>query len=176
MDAGRRACIDYLVERGARHHIFSAMCVGDLPLIQAVVEQNPDALERRMSRFERGLTPLLFAIRRRRHVILSLLLGGLGRYRSSQAHVPHVRKVAVLFLENHGYDQIIGSPQAPYLNRLANRGALATDYYAIGHPSLPNYLALTTGSTQGVTSDCNSCENTARSLLSGRGSKPRPSA
>jgi phosphatidylinositol-3-phosphatase len=97
-------------------------------------------------------------------LILSLLVGTLGRYRAGQAHVPHFRKVAVLFLENHGYSQIIGSPQAPYLNRLANRGALATDYYAIGHPSLPNYLALTTGSTQGVTSDCNSCENTAPSL------------
>ena len=97
-------------------------------------------------------------------LLLSLLVGTLGRYRASHAHVPHFRKVAVLFLENHGYSQIIGSPQAPYLNRLADHGALATDYYAIGHPSLPNYLALTTGSTQGVTSDCNACENTAPSL------------
>jgi phosphatidylinositol-3-phosphatase len=97
-------------------------------------------------------------------LILSLVLGTVGRYHASQTHVPHLRRVAVLFLENHGYDQIIGSRQAPYLNHLANRGALATDYYAIGHPSLPNYLALTTGSTQGITSDCNSCENTAPSL------------
>jgi catechol 2,3-dioxygenase-like lactoylglutathione lyase family enzyme len=50
------------------------MCVGDLPLIQAVVEQDPDALERRMSRFERGLPALHFAIARRRHDILALLL------------------------------------------------------------------------------------------------------
>jgi len=97
-------------------------------------------------------------------LILSLLVGAIGRYHANQGRVPHFRKVAVLLLENHGYSQIIGSPQAPYLNKLANRGALATDYYAIGHPSLPNYLALTTGSTQGVTSDCNSCENTAPSL------------
>jgi hypothetical protein len=80
------------------------------------------------------------------------------------AHVPPFTKVAVLFLENRGYDQIIGSPQAPYLNRLAERGALATDYYALAHPSLPNYLGVTTGSTQGVTSDCNSCDNSAASL------------
>jgi phosphatidylinositol-3-phosphatase len=97
-------------------------------------------------------------------LILSLLVGTLGRYHATQTHVPHLRNVAVLFLENHGYSQIIGSSQAPYLNSLANRSALATNYYAIGHPSLPNYLALTTGSTQGVTSDCNSCENTAPSL------------
>ena len=80
------------------------------------------------------------------------------------AHVHPFTKVAVLFLENHGYDQIIGSPQAPYLNRLARHGALATHYYAVAHPSLPNYLALTTGSTQGVTSDCNSCDTFAASL------------
>jgi hypothetical protein len=80
------------------------------------------------------------------------------------ARVPPFKKVAVLFLENHGYSQIIGSRQAPYLNRLADRGALETRYYALAHPSLPNYLALTTGSTQGVTSDCNSCDNSASSL------------
>ena len=78
--------------------------------------------------------------------------------------VPRFSKVAVLFLENHGYGQIIGSNQAPFLNRLARRGALATNYYAVAHPSLPNYLALTTGSTGGVTSDCNSCETSAPTL------------
>ena len=63
-----------LVERGARHHIFSAMCVGDLDLIQELVEQNPDALDRRLSRFERGQTPLHFAISRKRYDILDLLI------------------------------------------------------------------------------------------------------
>ena len=75
MEDERRACLDYLVERGARHHIFSAMCVGELPLIQEVVEQNPSALDRRMSRFERGQTPPHFAIERKRHDILDLLIG-----------------------------------------------------------------------------------------------------
>ena len=50
------------------------------------------------------------------------------------ARVRPFDRVAVLFLENHGYDQIIGSQQAPYLNRLARRGALATQYYAVGAP------------------------------------------
>ena len=44
-------------------------------------------------------------------LILSLLVGALGRYHESQAHVPHLRKVAVLFLENHGYDQISARPR-----------------------------------------------------------------
>jgi hypothetical protein len=56
-------------------------------------------------------------------------------------------------LENHEYGQIIGNAQAPYMNELAARYGLATDYYATGHPSEPNYVALVAGSTLGVTSD-----------------------
>jgi ankyrin repeat protein/glyoxalase/bleomycin resistance protein/dioxygenase superfamily protein len=63
-----------LVERGARHHIFSAMSLGDLGPIRTLVEQNPKALDRRMSRFEQGLTPLHFAISRNRYDILDLLI------------------------------------------------------------------------------------------------------
>ena len=74
MDNERRACVEYLVQRGARHHIFSAMCVGDLALIREVAEQNLDALDRRMSRFERSLTALHFAIVRKRYDILDLLI------------------------------------------------------------------------------------------------------
>jgi phosphatidylinositol-3-phosphatase len=84
--------------------------------------------------------------------------------RTDAGAVPRFSKVAVLFLENHGYGQIIGSRQAPFLNRLARSGALATRYYGVAHPSLPDYLALTTGSTAGLTSDCNSCETSAPTL------------
>ncbi len=63
-----------LLERGARHHIFSAMCVGDLALIRRVVQENPNALERRMSRFEQQQTPLHFAINLQRYDILDLLI------------------------------------------------------------------------------------------------------
>jgi acid phosphatase len=59
----------------------------------------------------------------------------------------------IVVLENHGYDEVIGSPQAPYINGLARRGALFTDSRAITHPSEPNYLALFSGSTQGVSDD-----------------------
>jgi acid phosphatase len=101
-------------------------------------------------------------------VMASTLLGGSPAaapgLRADATGVPRFSKVAVLFLENHGYRDVIGSGHAPYLNRLARRGALATRYYAIGHPSLPNYLALMTGSTQGVRNDCNTCETAAASL------------
>ena len=52
---------------------------------------------------------------------------------------------------------MIGSASAPYINGLANSYGLATQDYAISHPSLPNYLALTAGSTFGITSDCTTC-------------------
>jgi len=70
----RRELLTFLVERGARHHIFSAVSTGDLNLIQELVEQNPEALDRRLSRFERGLTPLHFSINRKRYDILALLI------------------------------------------------------------------------------------------------------
>jgi len=74
MDPSRRDLVAFLVERGARHHIFSAMSVGDLDLIQRLVEESPEALDRRMSRFEHGLTPLHFAMSRKRYDILDLLI------------------------------------------------------------------------------------------------------
>jgi hypothetical protein len=63
----------------------------------------------------------------------------------------------VILMENEEYSSIIGSPSAPYINRLASRYALARSMFAITHPSLPNYLALTGGSTFGINSDCTSC-------------------
>ncbi len=60
-------------------------------------------------------------------------------------------------MENAEYDEVIGNRAAPYVNRLAREYGLATASYAITHPSLPNYLALTSGSTHGVESDCTSC-------------------
>jgi len=56
-------------------------------------------------------------------------------------------------MENHSYGQIVGSSDAPYLNKLAGQAGLATSFYAEAHPSLPNYIAMTSGSTQGITDD-----------------------
>src|ERR1017187_9821647 len=57
-----------------------------------------------------------------------------------------------IMLENVGYS-IVGSSSAPYFNELASRCGLATNDFAVSHPSLPNYIALTSGSTQGITDD-----------------------
>ena len=67
--------------------------------------------------------------------------------------VPTPDHVVIVMEENHGYAEIIGSPNAPYINSLAQSGALFTKSYAVSHPSQPNYLDLFSGSNQGVTND-----------------------
>lgn len=57
-------------------------------------------------------------------------------------------------MENEEYASVIGNASAPYQNQLASTYALSDAYYAVSHPSLPNYLALIAGSTFGVTDDC----------------------
>jgi phosphatidylinositol-3-phosphatase len=73
-------------------------------------------------------------------------------------------RVVVVVEENHSIGQIIGSPQARFLNRLAAKGNLLTSYFAVTHPSLPNYIAMISGDTQGITSDCGGCNIDASNL------------
>jgi phosphatidylinositol-3-phosphatase len=56
-------------------------------------------------------------------------------------------------MENKEYSDVIGSSNAPYINSLAHKCGLATNFSAEAHPSLPNYVAMTSGSTQGITDD-----------------------
>jgi phosphatidylinositol-3-phosphatase len=67
--------------------------------------------------------------------------------------IPRYDHVIVVIEENHAYKELIGSANAPYINELAKGGVIFTDSHGIGHPSQPNYLALFSGSTQGVTDD-----------------------
>lgn len=69
--------------------------------------------------------------------------------------VPHLDHVFLIMMENHGYSQIINNPNAPFVNKLAQNANLATNYFAIGHPSLTNYLEVVGGSNFGVQSDNN---------------------
>ncbi len=61
--------------------------------------------------------------------------------------------VQVVIFENESYDDVIGNADAPYITGLSKTWANMTQSFAITHPSEPNYLALFSGSTQGVTSD-----------------------
>jgi phosphatidylinositol-3-phosphatase len=71
------------------------------------------------------------------------------------AQLPQPDHTVIIIEENHGYDQIIGSNAAPYINSLANDtlSALFTDSHGVTHPSQPNYLWLFSGDNQGVTTD-----------------------
>ena len=88
---------------------------------------------------------------------------------SATTNVPRPDHIVVAVLENTSYEQIVGRPEAPFLNSLEQAGALFTQSFGITHPSQPNYLALFSGSTQGSTDD--SCPhsfttgNLGRSLL-----------
>ena len=63
------------------------------------------------------------------------------------------RRVWLIVMENRSYGQVIGEGNAPFMNALATRYGLATDYHGVARPSQPNYLALISGSTQGVSDD-----------------------
>src|SRR5689334_19858090 len=67
--------------------------------------------------------------------------------------LPEPAHVVVVVFENKAAEQVLGSPDAPYLTSLAASGAEFTDAHAETHPSQPNYVALFSGSTQGVTDD-----------------------
>ncbi len=64
--------------------------------------------------------------------------------------MPHV---VVIAMENQEAAGLIGSPYAPWITRAASTYGLATNYDSITYPSQPNYIALTSGGTQGVTTD-----------------------
>src|ERR1700710_240146 len=82
-------------------------------------------------------------------LIISLLFS----FRAPQSDIPRFDHIIIVIEENHAYHELVGSANAPFINQLANGGALFTDSHGIGHPSQPNYLALFAGSTQGVTDD-----------------------
>ena len=85
-------------------------------------------------------------------LILVILQTNLVR---SQTTLPKPDHIVICILENHSFNQIIGSSAAPYINTLVNdtSSALFTGSHGISHPSQPNYLALFSGNTQGITDD-----------------------
>jgi len=67
--------------------------------------------------------------------------------------VGHLDHVFVIMMENHGYVQIVGNPNAPFANSYMKMGNTAKNYFAVGHPSSTNYLEVVGGSNFGVRSD-----------------------
>ena len=83
---------------------------------------------------------------------------------SAQPQVPAFDHVVVVVLENKERGKVLGNPNAPAFNAFARKGAVLRAYRAVTHPSLPNYLALVSGSTHGISSDCTRCTVGGRSL------------
>lgn len=83
---------------------------------------------------------------------------------ASTQPVPRFSHVIVVVFENKDKSEVMGSPAAPNFNTLGAQYAQLTDYHGVSHPSLPNYLALISGSTHGVTRDCTTCTFSGRSL------------
>ena len=76
-----------------------------------------------------------------------------NRATKQKATFPKPDHIVIVMEENHGYDEIMDTPQTPFISSLAKKGALFTDSHGVTHPSQPNYLALFSGSVQGVTDD-----------------------
>ena len=91
-----------------------------------------------------GTLFLVFAL-----ILVLSSCGGLSGFKTSSgtivATVPVMRHVFVLVEENQSYGDVIGNPSWSYLNSLASKYSLATQYFADAHPSIPNYFTLTSG-------------------------------
>jgi phosphatidylinositol-3-phosphatase len=69
-----------------------------------------------------------------------------GPMQNGMRHLDHV---FLIMMENHGYAEIINNPYMPFTNQLASSAGLATNYFAVAHPSLTNYLEIVGGSNFG---------------------------
>jgi phosphatidylinositol-3-phosphatase len=78
--------------------------------------------------------------------------------------LPDFDHVIVIVFENKEWGSVMGNAEAPTFNAYARRYARLTRVYGVTHPSLPNYLALVSGSTQKITTNCADCVISARSL------------
>jgi len=78
--------------------------------------------------------------------------------------VPNFETIVVIVFENKEFDRVIGNPDMPIFNRLANDYTLLTQHYAVTHPSLPNYIAMIGGDTFEIDRNCGDCFINAPSL------------
>jgi phosphatidylinositol-3-phosphatase len=90
--------------------------------------------------------------------------GGSGAEPIGSAAASKGSHVFVIVMENKEHDDVIGSPSSPYVTSLARRYTSASRFFGVVHPSLPNYFALTAGTTFGVHTDCTGCQQSGKSI------------
>ena len=93
-------------------------------------------------------------------LVVLVVAGGAGTHEA----IPSFDHVVVVVFENKEESAVLGRRDAPTFNAMAKRYARLTRYYGVTHPSLPNYVALVSGTTAGITTDCTSCMVNARNL------------
>jgi Phosphoesterase family len=113
-------------------------------VVAAPATRKPDAAVRRPAPKKPG------AAVRQYHRVVPSTPGSTDASSKKAVRLPD--HIVVVIFENKHRSNVIGSRQAPYLNKLAAKGANMTHSYGVTHPSQPNYLALFSGSTHGVTS------------------------
>ena len=84
---------------------------------------------------------------------LMLPLAASAHTNMSNGKLKNFQHVFIIMMENTGYTSLIGNPNAPWINFAAQTYGLATNYFGVTHPSQPNYIAATSGSTNGVADD-----------------------
>ncbi|MDQ2680570.1 MAG: alkaline phosphatase family protein [Candidatus Eremiobacteraeota bacterium] len=94
-----------------------------------------------------------------RILLALLLLGAVSRSGSPDARVPRYAHIFVIMEENKAYGEIIGSPDAPTITKLAREYGTAANFYGEVHPSEGNYVALVGGSTFGIHDDASFLRN-----------------
>src|SRR5712691_670753 len=94
------------------------------------------------------LVPVLF--------LISQLPWKLGQS-APEGKTTSISHVFFIAMGNRGYHQIVGNPEAPYINSLARTYGLAANYSALSHSGLPNYMQLVAGSNLGITTNCDTC-------------------
>ena len=97
-------------------------------------------------------------------VVVLMAAAGCGGAGSNSSGDAAPTRVILVVEENHSFDEIVGGNDSPNFARMVGAGVLLTSYFAITHPSLPNYIALLSGDTQGITADCQDCFRHVRSL------------
>jgi hypothetical protein len=94
--------------------------------------------------------------------VITAILAVLAAAATAHAAPP---RVVTIVMENREASAVLGSRDAPYANRLARRYAVARASFGIRHPSLPNYIALTSGATHGISANCTRCVVRARNVV-----------
>jgi phospholipase C len=86
--------------------------------------------------------------------LLAMLLGSTSASATTtRTDLKNYQHVFVIMMENTSYGSLIGNANAPWINAAAQANGLATSYFGVTHPSQPNYIAATSGSTNGVVND-----------------------